>query len=87
MSSRSSSRGGPYRKPRFDLYSWMLLLSLVAIVIACVCLFYEVKDYGDKPYELSLAAPVALDHPAAVARVGGPGALDGSPCSAYSIHG
>ncbi len=90
MSSRSSSRGGPHRKPRFDLYSWMLLLSLVALVIACVCLFLEVKEYGDKPYELSRAAPVAHDHPATVAWADdahGPAALDGVPPPADSIHG
>lgn len=73
MSPRSSTRsGGPYRKPRWDLYTWMLFISFVAIVIACVCLFLEVKDYGDKPYELSLAAPMARECPVMVAGAFGP---------------
>ena len=62
MSPRSSSSGGPYRKPRADVYTWMLLLAFVAIVIACICLYLEVADYGPQPY--SLAAPVGSTAPA-----------------------
>ena len=73
MSPRSSTRrGGPYRKPRWDLYTWMLFISLMAVVIACVCLFLEVKDYGDTPYELSLCTPFARERPMMVAGASGP---------------
>jgi len=73
VSPRSSTRsGGPYRKPRFDLYTWMLFISLMAIVIACVCLFLEVKHYGDKPYEAGLSAPFARECPVSVAGAFGP---------------
>jgi len=91
VSPRSSTRsGGPYRKPRFDLYTWLLFLSFVAIVIACVCLFLEVKDYGDKPYELSLSAPFARECPVMVAGAlgpQGPSEPDLPPCWTESIHG
>jgi hypothetical protein len=70
VSKRSSSKAarapkpkytGPYRKPRADIYTWMLALALVAILIACLCLYLEVADYGPQPYKLSMAAPAALD--------------------------
>ena len=64
MSRRSSSkaqaagapaqpvaRGGPYRKPRFDLYTWLLLISLAAIIIGIVMLHLETADYGSPPYK------------------------------------
>ena len=66
MSPPSSSRG-PYRKPRADIYTVMLALALVAIVIGCVCLYFEVADYGPQPYQLGLSAPLASGRPAAVA--------------------
>lgn len=91
MSPRSSTHsGGPYRKPRFDLYTWLLFLSLVAIAIACVCLFLEVKDYGDKPYELSFAAPFVRECPVMVAGAFGPrGPLEPGlpPRGTESMHG
>jgi len=91
VSPRSSTRsGGPYRKPRFDLYTWLLIVSLVAIVIACVCLFLEEKDYGEKPYELGLWAPFARECPVTVAGALGPqGPSEPGlpPCRTESIHG
>jgi hypothetical protein len=61
LSAQSSSSGGPYRKPRLDVYTVMLALALVAIIIACIVLYREVADYGKPPYELGLAAPVHAD--------------------------
>ena len=91
MSPRSSpGSGGPYRKPRVDVYTWMLFLALVAIVIACVCLYLEVADYGDQPYKLALSAPVAQESPLMVAAgcgSPGPDALDLPPWPVNSIHG
>ena len=60
--SRSSGSKGPYRKPRLDIYTWMLALSLVAIIIASICLYYEVADYGDQPYQLSQVASPDWGH-------------------------
>ena len=32
-------------KPKADIYTVMLILSFVAIVIACICLYAEMKNY------------------------------------------
>ena len=61
MSAQTSSSGGPYRKPRLDIYTVMLALALAAIIIACIVLYFEVADYGKPPYELGLAAPEKAD--------------------------
>ena len=65
MSAQSSSSGGPYRKPRLDVYTVMLALALVAIIIACIVLYAEVADYGKPPYPARLEAPVDAHFPAA----------------------
>lgn len=49
MSAQSSSNHGPYRKPRADIYTVLLIISLVAILLACVFLYLEVADYPDTP--------------------------------------
>ena len=64
MSAQSFSSGGPYRKPRLDIYTVMLALALVAIIIACIVLYLEVADYGSPPYQAGLAAPVRTGLPA-----------------------
>ena len=84
------ARKGPYRKPRVDVYTWMLALALVAILISCVCLFLEVQDYGEEPYKLSLSAPLTQESPVVAAEGCGPqGPYDPGlpPCPATSIHG
>ncbi len=62
MSPRSSKpiSGGPYRKPRADIYTLMLALALVAIVIGCICLYLEVADYGAAPYQLGFSVPLTF---------------------------
>jgi hypothetical protein len=60
----------------------MLLLSLVAILIACVCLYLEVADYGPQPYQSSMAGPAVSDHPVAVAGCCGPQ----MPCARLPVH-
>ena len=72
MSPQGSSKHGPYRKPRADIYTVLLVIALLAILLGCLFLYFEVSDYPDKPpwsggrAELSAPAPVA-DTPAAVA--------------------
>ncbi|HID75196.1 MAG TPA: hypothetical protein EYP56_04275 [Planctomycetaceae bacterium] len=44
-------RRGPYRKPAADVYTALLAMALLAIIVACVCLFLETSDYGSPPYE------------------------------------
>ena len=91
MSAQSSSSGGPYRKPRLDIYTVMLTLALVAIIIACIVLYAEVADYGKPPYQVGLAAPRHADPAAAtVVPRRGPEA-PWSPCLAICcstlVHG
>ena len=40
--------GGPYRKPRADLYTVLLMLALIAILLAILCLYLEMKIYDFK---------------------------------------
>lgn len=52
MSLPNSSNEGPlFRKPRADLYTALLFIALVAMILACVVAYLEVKDYGDAPYQ------------------------------------
>lgn len=52
MSLPNSSNEGPlFRKPRADLYTALLFIALVAMILACVVAYLEVKDYGDSPYQ------------------------------------
>ncbi len=41
----------------------MLAIALVALIIGCVCLYLEVADYGEAPYQLGSAAPLEADPP------------------------
>jgi len=40
-----ASRGVVVEKPKADIYTVMLIVSLVAIVIACLCLYLEMRTY------------------------------------------
>ena len=48
----------------------MLAIALVAIVVACVCLYLEVADYGQPPYVLGAAVSVGPDRPAGLTLAG-----------------
>jgi hypothetical protein len=43
--SSGKKPGGPYRKPRADLYTVLLALALIAILLGIVCLYFENKMY------------------------------------------
>ena len=51
MSSPKSetSRSAVAQKPRSNIYTVMLLLSLVAIITACILLYAELRKSGDWP--------------------------------------
>lgn len=48
MSSLAStpSKGGPYRKPRADVFTFLLVLSLIAVSLGTVCLYFEMKRFN-----------------------------------------
>ena len=38
------------QKPKANIYTMMLVLSMCAIIVACVVLWLELKAYGDYPW-------------------------------------
>jgi hypothetical protein len=40
------TRGVVVEKPKANIYTMLLVLSLVAVVIGCLCLYFEMNDYG-----------------------------------------
>ena len=69
--------GGPYRKPRADLYTMFLLIALAAIIIGIVCLYLDAQDYpSSPPYKDAPSPAVMLDaaRPAALALAAPPSA-------------
>ena len=49
LARKSNTPGGPYRKPRADIYTMLLLFTLIAIIVGCLVLWFEVADYGENP--------------------------------------
>jgi hypothetical protein len=43
--STPDAAAGPFRKPRADLYTALLILALLAILVATVVLYWETSDY------------------------------------------
>lgn len=44
--STDTPRGVYVQKPKADIYTVMLAIALVAILVACVCLFLEMRAYN-----------------------------------------
>ena len=42
----NNPQGVVVQKPRSDIYTTMLFLSFIAIVIACLCLWLEMRTYN-----------------------------------------
>ena len=42
---RSSSRQGPVRKPRADIFTVLLVLALVALIAACAFVYIDIARY------------------------------------------
>ena len=42
---RSSSRQGPVRKPKVDIFTVLLALALVALIAACAFLYIDIARY------------------------------------------
>ncbi len=50
MSPQTSSKGVVVEKPGMNIYTVMLILSLVCISLACLLLWSELRSYGDFPW-------------------------------------
>ena len=44
----NNKSGGPYRKPRADVYTVLLILALIAILLGILLLYLEQKPYDFK---------------------------------------
>jgi hypothetical protein len=60
--SRQATEEIEYEKQTFNVYSMMLVLALVAIIIACIFLIFELKaydwDFGAKSVRTSAVSGV-----------------------------
>ena len=54
---QNSEISGPYRKPRADVYTVLLVIALLAILLAIVALYAEMTVYN---FELRGGPPVTL---------------------------
>jgi hypothetical protein len=43
----SAQRSIDYQKPKFNVYTMMLILSLMAIITGCILLYLELQPYGE----------------------------------------
>ena len=53
----SDTPTGPYRKPRADMYTALLVITLMALLIGILCLYLEMKGYN---FEFRGAPKVSL---------------------------
>jgi hypothetical protein len=56
-----ANRGITVQKPKADIYTWLLLVALVAIIIACIFLGMELGRYGGD-YRASGARATSIDY-------------------------
>ncbi len=56
--SASRGRGVQVQKPQSNVYTVMLLISLVALIVGCVLLYLEIDAYGGFAAAEQPAAPV-----------------------------
>lgn len=71
MSVQDSNLNRPvrYRKPKADIYTLLLGIALVALIIACVCAYLELKAYGPSPFSGAPSVAVPVERPANLAMI------------------
>ena len=69
MSAQDSNLSKPvrYRKPKADVYTLLLGIALVALIIACIVAYLEIKDYGDQPFSGAPSVAVPVERPETLA--------------------
>ncbi|HEX3727101.1 MAG TPA: hypothetical protein VHV08_12690 [Pirellulales bacterium] len=45
-SADTASRGVVVEKPKANIYTVLLILSFLAILVGCLCLYFEMKAYN-----------------------------------------
>ena len=91
MSLQDSNLSNPvrYRKPKADVYTLLLGIALVALIIACIFAYLEIKDYGAQPFSGAPSAVVPAERPASLAMIvlpesaPAPGDIESAP----AMHG
>ena len=73
--ARTPGKTGPYRKPRADVYTVLLLVALIAMIVSCVVLYVEVLDYGENPLGAAPASTRTPQSPATGLAWGGAGVI------------
>lgn len=88
MSVQDSNLSKPvrYRKPKADIYTLLLGIALVALIIACIFAYMEIKDYGASPFSGAPSVAVPAERPVDVAMIVLPDGPGGS-LSVVRIHG
>ncbi len=71
MSVQDSNLSKPvrYRKPKADVYTLLLGIALVALIIACIFAYMEIKDYGAQPFSGAPSAALPVQRPADLAMI------------------
>lgn len=71
MSAQDSNLSNPvrYRKPKADIYTLLLGIALVALIIACIFAYMEIKDYGASPFSGAPSAAIPTERPTHVAMI------------------
>ncbi len=67
--SPPTSAGGPYRKPRADLFTVLLILSLIAVILGTLCMYFEMKRF-----DMEMEGAPSPPPPMAAITVGAPAA-------------
>ena len=88
MSAQDSNLSKPvrYRKPKADVYTLLLAIALVALIIACIFAYMEIKDYGASPFSGAPSAAVPAERSVDLAMVALPDDPSGSP-PIMRLHG
>ncbi len=55
----ASKPGGPYRRPRADVYTMLLIIALIALLLGIICLYGEMSMYE---FEMDGGPTVSAGH-------------------------
>lgn len=88
MSAQDSNLSKPvrYRKPKADVFTLLLGIALVALIVACIFAYLEIKEYGASPFSGAPSVAVPVERPANLAMAVLPESQTTLP-SPWRLHG
>lgn len=88
MSAQDSNLSKPvrYRKPKADVFTLLLGIALIALIVACVFAYLEIKEYGASPFSGAPSVAVPVERPANLAMASLPESQTTLP-SPWRLHG